>query len=175
MTEVFLGLGSNLGDRIKNIRQALNLLGKSEDMKLVKVSSLYETAPVGVADQAEFINCVALVETDLDPHTLLDSIKSMETALGRKPNTHFRPRPIDIDILLYDEIDLESLDLVIPHTRLKSRRFALEPLLEIEPEASDPVSGKPYKDFLNDVMSQQVKQVAKSDEVWNGPRRSTEN
>jgi 2-amino-4-hydroxy-6-hydroxymethyldihydropteridine diphosphokinase len=174
MAKVFLGLGSNLGDRIKNIRTALEILGNSKNMELVKVSSLYETSPMGVTDQPDFVNCVARLETDLDPHTLLDSIKSMETALGRKPNTHFRPRSIDIDILLYDQIDLESLDLVIPHTRLKSRRFALEPLLEIEPEASDPVSGKPYKDYLNDVMSQQVKQVVKSEEVWNGPGRSAE-
>jgi 2-amino-4-hydroxy-6-hydroxymethyldihydropteridine diphosphokinase len=178
MANVFLGLGSNLGDRIKNIREALGLLEKSEDMKLVNVSSLYETTPVGLGGQSsgamgpEFINCVAHVETDLDPHTLLDSIKFLETALGRKPNTHFRARSIDIDILLYDEVDLESLDLVIPHTRLKSRRFALEPLLEIEPGACDPISGKPYRDFLDEVKSQPVKKVASSDEVWNGPGRS---
>ena len=174
MADVFLGLGSNLGDKTNNIREALGLIVKSGEIKLVDVSSLYETVPVGVTNQPEFINCAARVETDLDPHSLLNTLQAIELAMGRKPNTHLRPRPIDIDILLYDDIDLESLELVIPHSRLKSRRFALEPLLEIEPEASDPVSGKPLKEFLEDVASQKVKQVATSGEVWNGPGRPTE-
>ena len=168
MIDVFLGLGSNLGDRIKNIRETLGLIEKSGQVKLVDVSSLYETEPVGVKGQPEFINCVARVQTDLDPHSLLNTLKEMETAMGRKPNTHLRSRPIDIDILLYDDIDLESLELVIPHTRLKTRRFVLEPLLELEPDISDPISGKALKEFLGDVMSQKIKQVGKSDEVWNG-------
>lgn len=171
MADVFLGLGSNLGDRINNIREALGLIEKSGKIRLVDVSSLYETMPVGVTGQPEFINCAARVETDLDPHSLLNMLKAVETALGRKPNAHFRPRPIDIDILLYDDINLESLELVIPHSRLRSRRFVLEPLLELEPEASDPITGKPLKEFLGDVMSQKAKQVASSEEVWNDPGR----
>ncbi len=172
MANVFLGLGSNLGDRINNIREALHLIEKSGDIKLLRLSSLYETVPVGVNNQPEYINCVARLETELDPHSLLDTLQSVETALGRKPNTHLRSRPIDIDILLYDDIDLESLDLVIPHTRLKVRRFVLEPLLEIEPKATDPVTGKDLKEFLDDVKSQQIKRMASAKEVWNGSGRS---
>jgi 2-amino-4-hydroxy-6-hydroxymethyldihydropteridine diphosphokinase len=172
MADVFLGLGSNLGDRIGNIREALTLLEKSEKMTIVTVSSLYETEPVGNPDQPKFVNCVARVDTEFDPHSLLNMVKAMETAMGRKPNTHLRARPIDIDILLYDDIDLESLDLVIPHSRLKSRRFALEPLLELEPSVSDPITGKKFREFLEDVSSQTISKIAKAEEVWNVPGRS---
>jgi 2-amino-4-hydroxy-6-hydroxymethyldihydropteridine diphosphokinase len=174
MADVFLGLGSNLGDRIGNIRQALAILDKSEKIAIVTVSSLYETEPIGNSGQPKYVNCVTRVDTEYDPHSLLNMIKAMETALGRKPNTHLRPRPIDIDILLYDDIDLESLDLVIPHSRLKSRRFALEPLLEISPDASDPITGKQFREFLGDVSSQTINKIAKAEEVWNGPGRSAE-
>jgi 2-amino-4-hydroxy-6-hydroxymethyldihydropteridine diphosphokinase len=174
MADVFLGLGSNLGDRIGHIREALTLLEKSGKIAIVSVSSLYETDPIGSSGQPKYVNCVAHVDTEYDPHSLLNMIKAMETAMGRKPNTHLRPRPIDIDILLFDDIDLESLDLVIPHSRLKSRRFALEPLLEISPEVSDPISGKQFREFLEDVSSQTVTKIAQAKEVWNGPGRSAE-
>ncbi|HBC46742.1 MAG TPA: 2-amino-4-hydroxy-6-hydroxymethyldihydropteridine diphosphokinase [candidate division Zixibacteria bacterium] len=174
MADVFLGLGSNLGDKIANIREALGLLDKSGKVKVLSLSSLYETEPVGVSNQPEYVNCVAQVETILDPHSLLNMLKVVEASMGRKPNMHLRPRVIDLDILLYDEIDLESLELVIPHSRLKSRRFVLEPLLEISPQASDPISGKPFSDFLADVSSQKIKKIASANEVWHGPGRSTE-
>jgi 2-amino-4-hydroxy-6-hydroxymethyldihydropteridine diphosphokinase len=174
MADVFLGLGSNLGDRIGNIREALENLDKSGKLKVISLSSLYETEPVGVANQPEYVNCVARVETDLDPHSLLNILKAVETAMGRKPNTHLRPRKIDLDILLYDEIDLESLELVIPHSRLKSRRFVLQPLLELEPKASDPITGKSFQDFLNDVLSQKINKIASAEEVWHGPERTAE-
>jgi 2-amino-4-hydroxy-6-hydroxymethyldihydropteridine diphosphokinase len=174
MADVFLGLGSNLGDRIGNIREALGLLDNSGKVKVLSLSSLYETEPVGVTNQPEYVNCVAQVETILDPHSLLNILKAVEAGMGRKPNMHLGPRVIDLDILLYDEIDLESLELVIPHSRLKSRRFVLEPLLEISPQVSDPITGKPFSDFMADVLSQKIKQIAPADEVWHGPGRSTE-
>jgi 2-amino-4-hydroxy-6-hydroxymethyldihydropteridine diphosphokinase len=167
-------LGSNLGDRIGNIREALGRLDNSGKVKVLSLSSLYETEPVGVTNQPEYVNCVAQIETTLDPHSLLNMLKAVESDMGRKPNMHLRPRVIDLDILLYDEIDLESLELVIPHSRLKSRRFALEPLLEISPEASDPITGKPFSDFMADVLSQKINQIAAANEVWHGPGRSTE-
>jgi 2-amino-4-hydroxy-6-hydroxymethyldihydropteridine diphosphokinase len=174
MADVFLGMGSNVGDKIGNIREALGLLNKSGKIAMVAISSLYETEPVGVSGQPEYVNCVVRLETELDPHSLLNLLKSVESILGRKPHSHLRPRPIDIDILLYDDIDLESLELVIPHSRLKVRRFALEPILEIDPEAADPITGKPLREFLNDVMTQKIKITASSNEVWNGPGRSAE-
>jgi len=165
MADVFLGLGSNLGDRTANITKAISLLEESKRVKIQMRSSLYEGEPVGVSGQADFLNCVIKVKTELDPHSLLTLVKEIETNMGRKPNTHLRPRPIDIDILLYDDIDLESLDLRIPHSRLKSRRFVLEPILEIEPDATDPISSRPLKDFLKDVEAQKLKRVDDSKEV----------
>jgi 2-amino-4-hydroxy-6-hydroxymethyldihydropteridine diphosphokinase len=165
MADVFLGLGSNLGEKSDNIKKAISELEKSDEIKIKEFSSLYEGEPIGVSTQANFVNCVVRVETELDPHSLLKLVKSLETGLGRKPNTHLRPRPIDIDILLYDDIDLESLDLVIPHSRLKTRRFVLEPLLEIDPDLTDPVSGKPLKEFLKDVKSQNLTRLIDREEV----------
>jgi 2-amino-4-hydroxy-6-hydroxymethyldihydropteridine diphosphokinase len=165
MAEVFLGLGSNLGDRMANIRNAINLLETTKKIKLMAASSLYEGEPIGVANQTDFINCVIKAKTELDPHSLLKLIKSVEQEMGRKPNSHLRPRPIDIDILLYDDIDLESLDLRIPHSRLTSRRFVLEPILEIDPNVTDPLSGKPLKVFLAEVSSQKLKRIENDKEV----------
>jgi 2-amino-4-hydroxy-6-hydroxymethyldihydropteridine diphosphokinase len=165
MADVFLGLGSNLGDRTANIREALSLLRHSGSIQISKVSSLYEGEPVGLSAQPDFINCVARIQTELDPHALLAELKELEASLGREPDTHLKPRPIDIDILLYGDIDLESLDLMIPHSRLKARRFVLEPLLEIDPEIIDPVSSRPLREYLKDVQSQPLRKVLDSKEV----------
>ena len=159
MADVFLSLGSNLGDREANIRQAIELIRKLEDIKIIALSSLYETEPVGVQNQSDFYNCVMKIETDLDPHTLLDSMKSIERAMGRGRNTHMRPRIIDIDILLYENLDLESFELRIPHSRLKARRFVLEPLLEIAPATIDPETQKPLSEFIEDVSSQRMTKI----------------
>ncbi len=104
----------------------------------------------------------------LNQHAVLEITKSIEAALGRQPDTHTLPRPMDIDILLYGDIDLDSLDLMIPHSRLKTRRFVLEPLLEIAPDAIDPVTSRPLREFLDDVMSQKMIKVKNPDEVWDG-------
>jgi 2-amino-4-hydroxy-6-hydroxymethyldihydropteridine diphosphokinase len=174
MADVFLGLGSNRGERENNIWRALDLLEKSGDVKIKDYSSFYEGEPLGVTNQTDFLNCVVRADTNLDPHALLRLIKSLEGELGRRPNTHLRPRPIDIDILLYDEIDLESLDLMIPHSRLKTRRFVLEPILEIDPDLIDPVSGKPFREFLSEVSSQRLRRTLERKEVIDGTRRPSE-
>lgn len=168
VADVFLGLGTNEGDRENNIKKAIGLLNQSEDIRVKAVSSLYESKSVGVSNQPDYINCVVRIETGLDPHSLLETTKSIETALGRQPHTHMLPRPMDIDILIYDDIDLDSLDLMIPHSRLKNRRFVLEPLLEIDPDVIDPVTRRPLREFLNEVMSQKMIKVKKSGEVWDG-------
>ena len=168
VADVFLGLGANEGDRENNIKKAIDLLNQSEGIRIKAVSSLYESRSVGVSNQPDYINCVVRIETGLDPHSLLKITKSIETALGRQPYTHMLPRPIDIDILIYDDIDLDSLDLMIPHSRLKDRRFVLEPLLEIDPDIVDPVTRRPLREFLDEVMSQKMIKFKKSDEVWDG-------
>ncbi len=168
VANVFLGLGANEGDREANIQKAIDLLNQTEDIRMRAVSSLYESKAVGVSHQPDYVNCVIKIETGRDPHSLLETTKSIEAALGRQPDTHMLPRPMDIDILLYGYIDLDSLDLMIPHSRLKTRRFVLEPLLEIEPDAIDPVTSRPLREFLDEVMSQKMIKVKKSDEVWDG-------
>jgi len=165
MAIVFIGLGSNLGNRAGNIKDAIRLLEESGDIKALATSSIYESEPIGVLDQPNYLNRVLKIETSLEPHELLKTTQGIEAQLGRDPDTHFQPRPIDIDILLYDELDLESLELKIPHSRLKSRRFVLEPLLEIEPNAADPVSARPFSDFLKEVKSQKLRKMPNSDEV----------
>lgn len=139
MATAYLGLGSNLGDREANIASALKMLGR--EARILKVSSLYETEPVGNKDRPWFLNCVCSVETDLSPQTLLELAKTMERNLGRKRTPPFGPRLIDIDILFYDDLILDSPDLTIPHPRLAERAFVLVPLKEMAPGLVHPLSG----------------------------------
>ena len=159
MITAFLGLGSNLGDKVDNINMAIKMLGDSGQIVVKGVSSLYETEPVGTSDQADFFNCAVRIETDLDPHSLLEQVKGIEVRMGRRPGTHLKPRPIDIDILLYDDTDMESLGLKIPHPKLKTRRFVLEPLLELNPNLNDPITRRPLREYLADVKIQKVKKI----------------
>jgi 2-amino-4-hydroxy-6-hydroxymethyldihydropteridine diphosphokinase len=146
MAIAYLGLGSNLGDREANIESALEMLG--QEARILKVSSLYETEPVGYKDQPWFLNCVCLIETDLSPQALLDSAKTIEKNLGRKPTRRFGPRLIDIDILFYDDLILDAPDLTIPHPRLAERAFVLVPLKEIAPNLVHLLSGLTIKELL---------------------------
>ena len=167
MADVFLGLGANEGDPESNIKTALGLINKARGIRIIAVSSLYETGALGISDQPDFLNCVVRINTSLKPHDLLKTAKTIEAALGRKPHTHMQPRPIDIDILLYDNLDMQAEDLRIPHSRLTQRLFVLEPLLEIEPDAIDPVSKNPLIDFADELRSQKVTRIKDKSEVWN--------
>ncbi len=129
---VFLGLGANLGDRAANIQHALAAL--KEKVTIRRLSSLYETEPVGFLDQPRFLNAVCQGETELAPGDLLHFVKEIEQSLGRRPAPLNHPRPVDIDILLYDELTLDSTELTIPHPRMKERAFVLVPLAEIAPD-----------------------------------------
>jgi 2-amino-4-hydroxy-6-hydroxymethyldihydropteridine diphosphokinase len=148
MGQVFLGLGSNLGDRAKNIRRAVELIGSIGGTRVVSVSSLYETEPVGYADQPDFINAATEIETALTPRGLLCEIKGIERSMGRKETFRFGPRLIDIDILLFGDLIVDEPDLVIPHPRMLERRFVLVPLVEIAPQAIHPVSGETVSSHL---------------------------
>jgi len=128
---VYLGLGSNLGDRVKNIEKALHLMEKN-NIYVEEVSTFIETEPVGGPPQGNFINAVARVRTNLTPVELLKVLKKIEKFLGRDNNgIRWGPRPIDIDILLYDDITFISKELIIPHPRMALRDFVLKPLLEV--------------------------------------------
>ncbi|NOX97791.1 MAG: 2-amino-4-hydroxy-6-hydroxymethyldihydropteridine diphosphokinase [Nitrospirae bacterium] len=138
MPKVFLGLGSNLGDRKRNIQEAVRLLEEREVVKVVKVSSLCETEPEGVKDQPFFLNGVLEMETELSPRDVLDTLKAIERRLGRKKGRKWGPRIIDLDILLYGDLVIKEEGLEIPHPLLPERAFVLTPLVEIAPETVHP-------------------------------------
>ena len=144
----YLGLGSNVGERERNLARALELLA-DHGAEVEAVSSLYETEPVGeILDQPDFLNAVARVSTELEPIELLDACKVVEAELGRAfGGPRHGPRPIDVDVLLLGEIELEHERLTLPHAEVTSRRFVLEPLLELDPEVTLP-DGRPLSGFL---------------------------
>jgi 2-amino-4-hydroxy-6-hydroxymethyldihydropteridine diphosphokinase len=139
---IYIGLGSNLGDREATIRSALALLESGGDVKVEAVSSLRETDPVGYEEQPKFLNGVAAISTHLAPRELLERLQDVERQLGRdRSGPRFGPRTIDLDLLLYGELTLDEPDLVIPHPRIPERRFVLEPLAELDGELAVPGRG----------------------------------
>ncbi len=133
MHSIYLGLGTNLGDRLENVRAALSKL--PPDIIVKEVSRIYDTAPVGLTDQPRFFNLVVRAETQLLPEDVFSRIKRIEKDLGRVESIRNGPRLIDIDILLYDNVVLESPELTIPHPRMHERAFVLVPLADIAPRA----------------------------------------
>lgn len=134
----YLGLGSNLGDRAGNLRQALVQLQQAGGIRVTRVSPTYETDPVGYLDQPAFLNLVAEVQTTLTPRDLLEACLQVERRLGRVRTLRWGPRTIDIDILFYGELALSEPDLEIPHPRLWERGFVLIPLLDLLPDLEAP-------------------------------------
>ena len=137
MTRAYVGVGANLGDREATIRAALAALPD-----VVAVSDLRETAPVGVLDQPPFLNGAAALETELSPRELLDVLLDVERRLGRERRERWGPRTIDLDLLLHGETEVDEPGLTVPHPRLHERRFALEPLLDLDPELVVPGRGR---------------------------------
>ena len=144
----YLGLGSNQGDRLANLRAARDALGGAK-IEVLASSSVYETEPQGeVTDQPDFYNAVLRVETELDPEGLLDECKAVERDLGRAPGgPRHGPRPIDVDLLLLGDIVFASERLTLPHEQVRARRFVLIPLLELDFELTTP-SGERLADAL---------------------------
>ena len=155
----YLGLGSNVGDRLGNLRGAREAI-EHRGIAVVASSSVYETAPQGeILDQPDFLNACIAIDTELGPEELLDECKAVERELGREPGgVRHSPRPIDVDVLLLGDIELVTDRLRLPHAEILSRRFVLEPLLELDPELVLP-NGTVAAERLAGVMDQRVTRV----------------
>ena len=153
MATVYLGLGSNLGDREKNISSAIEQLKNNKDIKVLKEASVIETEPEGDVHQNKFLNTAVKIETGLAPLPLLDLCLSIEDQLGRARRTKWGPRTIDIDILFYAALITTEKELLIPHPHLHSRKFVLRSLLEISPELIHPVFKKPVHELAEALLS----------------------
>ena len=150
MVAAYLGIGSNVGDRVAFCRSAIGALRDHPEIEVDATSSLYETSPVGGPPQRSFVNMVVRVRTSLEARALLEAVKKIERQLGREPNEmRWGPRVVDLDILTFDEEKIVEPDLEVPHPRLTQRRFVLVPLLEIDPDAADPW-GSRYADALDE-------------------------
>lgn len=159
MKTVYLGLGSNLGGREKMLEEAVRLLD-SPRLRIVRLSPVYETEPVGLTSQGWFLNQVAEAETDLFPVQLLHRTSKVETQLKRHRLAPNGPRTIDIDILLFGNFVIDTESLVIPHARFRERRFVLAPLADLAPGLRDPVTGKSIRQLLGELKGQIVRPVA---------------
>jgi len=139
----YVGLGANLGERETTLRRAIELLDAEQDVSVVAVSVFRETDPVGVTEQPSFLNGAVSVDTTLAPHELLDALLRVERHLGRvRDGTRWGPRAIDLDLLLYGDQTVDEPGLRVPHPHLVERRFALEPLVELDPDVRVPGAGK---------------------------------
>ena len=143
---VYLSLGTNLGNRAENLKQAITSL--PPQMTVKKKSKIYETPPWGYTDQETFLNQVVLATTYLEPEPLLKHLKRLEVALGRKASFRYGPRLIDIDILFYDDLIMETPSLTIPHPHVHERGFVLMPMMDIAPDHVHPVTKKSTREMI---------------------------
>jgi 2-amino-4-hydroxy-6-hydroxymethyldihydropteridine diphosphokinase len=155
---VYIALGSNVGDRAEHLRAARERID-APDLRVLRASSIYETAPRDVENQPWFLNQVIECETDLFPRQLLGRLQKIEREMGRTRRMPKGPREIDLDILLYGDVVMKAPELEVPHPRLAERRFVLEPLAELVPEKKHPGTRRTIREMLGGVASQVVKKM----------------
>ncbi len=149
MSRVFIGVGSNQGERLEYLSRALQALNAVPGIRVVQMATILETEPVGGPPQGPYLNTAAELQTTLTPRELLTTLQGIERRLGRTPSPQrWTPRPIDVDILLYDDQIVAEPDLVIPHPRMHERRFVLEPLVQLAPDFVHPVLRHSIADLL---------------------------
>ncbi len=146
----YIAFGSNMGNRKEMILSAMEKM-KENGMNFLKISTFYETKPYGVTDQNDFMNCVAEIETELTPMSLLDNLLNIEKSLGRVREKRWGPRTIDLDIIFYDKKIVNFANLIIPHPDLQNRLFVLEPLFEIAPKYVHPLTHKSVEEMLKEL------------------------
>ncbi|GKV66705.1 MULTISPECIES: 2-amino-4-hydroxy-6-hydroxymethyldihydropteridine diphosphokinase [unclassified Sporosarcina] len=146
MKTAYLSLGSNIGNRLDHLRQAVRLLHDHPAITVRKVSSVYETEPLGLTEQAKFLNIALELVTSLEAAELLRACQSIENKLGRMRKIRWGPRTVDLDILLYNEDSIQTEDLIVPHLRMQERAFVLVPLVEINSEVKHPSTGALYRE-----------------------------
>lgn len=151
MPKVFIGVGSNLGDREKQIRLAKDLLGSIRGVRFFRCSQIRETDPVGGPPQGKYLNAVWEIETGLSPRGLLKELLMIEKTLGRDRKEKNGPRTLDLDILFYEDQVIRERNLTIPHPQLQERVFVLEPMAELEPDLVHPVLKKTIRELLNNL------------------------
>jgi 2-amino-4-hydroxy-6-hydroxymethyldihydropteridine diphosphokinase len=151
---VYIALGTNLGNRLDNLQAAIQSM--PPEVIVLAESHIYETPPWGYEDQPAFLNMVIKAETELEPEQLLQYLKELETELGREQSFHWGPRLIDLDILFYDDLVLDTPPLVIPHPRLHERAFVLVPLMDLAPELIHPVFKKSVRELIAEVDTQGI-------------------
>ena len=150
MSRVFIGIGSNEGDRLSNISQAARAMSRLPQTRLVQMATIIETEPVGGPPQDLYLNTVVELDTTLRPHELLAALQAIERKLGRGPSTErWGPRPMDLDILLYEGQVIQEERLSIPHPRMHERRFVLEPLAQLAPDVVHPRLHQTIAELLN--------------------------
>jgi 2-amino-4-hydroxy-6-hydroxymethyldihydropteridine diphosphokinase len=151
----YIGVGSNVGDKLINCEKAISEILKADHHKLLAKSSLFKTQPVGYAFQDWFVNGVIRIETDLEAPELLRTLKAVESRLGRAETFRWGPRAIDLDILFFDDMEIHTEELQIPHPLIQNRQFVLVPLAEIDPGLIHPILKKTIQQLLSDLQEDQ--------------------
>jgi len=152
---VFIGIGSNIGNAKKNCQRGINALKRKKEIDFVQCSLFYQTKPIGGPGQPLFVNCVAEIKTTLLPSSLLAYLKKLETKMGRVKTVQWGPRIIDFDILFFGDLIIDTINLKVPHSLCHERRFVLEPMGEIAPNLIHPVLNKSIRELKNHIASAQ--------------------